>query len=122
MQQIEMNFVKVAEVFTGRGPQNAKTAREIAKILNCSIRDVTAMVNQERREGYPILANTSGEHAGYYLAETREQVYGFCGGLEHRAKEMHKTKKALMKALKDLPSEADIAGRQQPPPAITYRP
>ena len=120
MEQIPMSYHSIAEVFTGRGPKNAKTAREIAAILNCSVRDVTAMVNQERRAGTPICANTGGEHPGYYLPETREQVLAFCASLERREKEIHKTQKALRKALSQLPSAEEYGKRKQPPPS--YRP
>lgn len=113
MQQIEMNFGKVAEIFTGRGPRDAKTSREVAKILNRSIRDLTAILTQERREGHAMLA-------GYYLTETREQVYRSCRALERKGRGIH-TQKAQRKAIQYLPAAGDIAGRPQPPPITPYR-
>lgn len=91
-------MLKIAD-FLGTGAAEAKTGRELANYLNCDIRDVTEAIERERREGQPICAET-GSNPGYYLAGSSEELKNYCIKLEHRANELKKTRRALLKALK----------------------
>lgn len=86
-----------------KGEQNAQTGREICTLLNISMRDLTAAVERERRDGQPICAST-GSNPGYYLAADREEMQRYCNSLMRRAGEIHKTRKACIKAMAALPA------------------
>ena len=85
------------------GADNAKTGKELCKILNLKPRDITLIVERERREGKPICASSNGNNPGYYLAATQEEMQSYCKSLFHRAGEIHKTRRACLKAAENLP-------------------
>ena len=85
-----------------RGEENAMTGKEICKILDISIRDLTASVEQERREGKPICASVK-KPFGYFLAATKDEMHRYCRSLKHRADEIHKTRIACTKTMEGLP-------------------
>ena len=83
------------------GRENARTGRELARVLNCDIREVTIQVERERRKGRPICAAT-GENPGYYLAANDEELEVYCNQLKSRAVELFKTRQALIKTLQQI--------------------
>jgi hypothetical protein len=83
------------------GAENARTGKELASILGCDLRDITATIERERRKGKPICAG-SGENPGYYLAADAEELEQYCGRLKHRAKELYKTLGALQNSLNNV--------------------
>ncbi len=87
-----------------KGEKNAITGREICNLLGLTMRDVTAAVEKERREGWPICANT-GSNPGYFLAETQSEMDRYCRSLAKRAGEIHKTRKACLATIPSLPAE-----------------
>lgn len=97
----------IAEMLT-EGKENARTGREIRAILNISARDLTQAIERERRDGQPICAST-GRNPGYYLAATKGEMQRYCDSLFRRAGEIHKTRKACIKAMKNLPEEQEGA-------------
>ena len=88
---------------TGAG--NPTTGRELADLFSCDIRNITERIESERREGYPICANSNGGNAGYYLAADREELDTYCRRLNKRAGELHKTRKYLLKAMEQMPNQ-----------------
>ena len=86
------------------GKENARTGKDLARALNCDVRDISAKVEKERRQGQPIIASCDPENPGYYLAESAEELQQYCNKLHHRAGEIHKTRRALLKAAGDLPA------------------
>lgn len=87
------------------GKENARTGRELAAMTGATVRQVTAQIERERREGLPICAG-SGANPGYYIAENRETLQKYCEQLKHRAIELFKTRQALIRVLKQI-AEAD---------------
>ena len=87
------------------GEENALTGRYISSLLNIKSRDVTAVIQRERKEGKPICANT-GDNPGYYLAADKEEMLTYCKSLEHREAEVRKTRLACLKTVKGLPDKA----------------
>lgn len=85
------------------GAGNALTGKEICGLLNITARELTAKIEQERRQGKPICAST-GSRPGYYLAATREEMQRYCNSLRHRAGEIHKTRRACIKTIDTLPA------------------
>ena len=86
------------------GANNARTGRELCELLNITARDLTAAIERERRAGKPICAAT-GKTPGYYLAANQAEMQRYCRSLWHRAGEIHKTRRACLKTLEDLPAE-----------------
>lgn len=81
------------------GRENALTGRELATMFNCDIRVITQQIEKERREGHPICA-ASGENPGYFLPADDEELETYCNRLKNRAIELFKTRKALVKVLR----------------------
>lgn len=94
------------------GAENTRTGKELAKQLNCDIRTITEQIERERREGQPICANPTGENAGYYLAETPEELENYCNRLYHRGGELFKTRRALLVALDNLRKQKEQEAAQ----------
>lgn len=88
------------------GAENARTGKEICSLLGISARELTAVVEQERRHGKPICAST-GNPPGYYLAATQQEMQRYCDSLKRRAGEIHKTRRACIKAMDTLPNESE---------------
>lgn len=86
------------------GKENARTGKDLANVLNCDVRDISAKVERERRKGQPIIASCDPENPGYYLAATAEELQEYCSRLHHRAGEIHKTRRALLEAAQGLPA------------------
>lgn len=84
------------------GRENARTGRELARILNCDIRQVTGQIEKERRAGRPICAAMGGENPGYYLAADDDELQDYCDRLKGRAVELFKTRQALIKILRQI--------------------
>lgn len=86
------------------GAENARTGKEICKLLNITARDLTAAIERERRQGRPICAST-GNPPGYFLAAHQGEMQRYCKSLLHRAGEIHKTRRACIKTIERLPAE-----------------
>ncbi len=84
------------------GAENARTGKEICKLLSITARDLTAAIEKERRMGQPICAST-GSNPGYYLAINQAEMQRYCRSLLHRAEEIHKTRNACVKTIERLP-------------------
>lgn len=86
------------------GRENARTGRELATVLGCDIRDITAQVERERRAGQPICA-AMREPAGYFLPANADELERYCNLLHKRAGELYKTRRALIKVLEQIRDE-----------------
>ncbi len=84
------------------GAENAISGKQICQMLDINARDLTQAIERERRAGVPICASTSAPH-GYYLAANQEEMQRYCNSLFHRAGEIHKTRRACLKAMEGLP-------------------
>lgn len=95
------------------GAHNAQTGRELCKLLQISARELTAAVEAERRAGNPICASTDPAAPGYFLPADKEELKRYCSSLFRRAGEIHKTRRACLKALDTLPDGLeDIEGME----------
>lgn len=85
------------------GAGNALTGRELCKILNITPRELTQAIERERRAGRPICAAT-GKKPGYFLAANQEEMQRYCRSLWRRAGEIHKTRRACLDSMTNLPA------------------
>jgi len=90
------------------GAENAQTGKEICKLLNVTARDLTSAIERERREGKPICASTDSKSPGYFLAADKEEMEHYCRSLNHRAGEIHKTRRACLQTIDNLPAREDV--------------
>lgn len=84
------------------GADNARTASELCEYLGITLRELTAEIERERRNGVAICAST-GSNPGYYLAANQEEMQQYCNRLSHRIKEIHKTREACLNTINTLP-------------------
>lgn len=90
------------------GRENARTARELARVCNKTTREITIQVERERREGRLICAAT-GSNPGYYIPESPGELQRYCDQLKGRAIEIFKTRQALVRVLRRISEEGGRA-------------
>ena len=88
--------------FLKRGKQKAIPSKQLAKMVGCkNVRDLRALVSQERQQGAVILS-TSRNGGGYYLPANTEEVQEFIRTLDARARHTFLALRSARKYLKDL--------------------
>lgn len=85
---------KVSDLL-GRGQENAVSRRHLEKLTELDGRTVRRMIERERREGVPILADNA---TGYYLPATEHEKAACVRSMRHRAGEIMKTARAIERA------------------------
>lgn len=76
-----------------RNEENPLTGTQLATLTGLPKREVEAIIQRERRQGFPICATSRG----YYIAETPEELDRFCAKLKRQAIEIFKTRQAMIK-------------------------
>ncbi|MDU3680961.1 MAG: hypothetical protein E7G07_13145 [Flavonifractor plautii] len=82
---------KVADLLS-HGRENAIPRRELEKLTGLDGRTVRLMIERERREGRPILADNA---TGYYLPATEHERAACVRSMRHRAGEILRTAQAI---------------------------
>lgn len=77
------------------GRENAIPRRELEKLTGLDGRTVRLMIERERREGRPILADNA---TGYYLPATEHERATCVRSMRHRAGEIMKSAQAIEQA------------------------
>ena len=77
------------------GRENAIPRRELERLTGLDGRTVRLMIERERREGSPILADNA---TGYYLPATEHERAACVRSMRHRADEIRKTAEAIDRA------------------------
>ena len=77
------------------GRENAIPRRELEKLTGLDGRTVRLMIERERREGRPILADNA---TGYYLPATEYERAACVRSMRHRAGEFMKSAQAIEQA------------------------
>ena len=103
--------IMIAE-YLEKGVDNAKSGRELCALLGITARELSKAVEVERRQGQPICASSNGEKPGYYLAANKQEMHNYCRSLWHRAGEIHKTRRACLQTMGDLPGELLTDGKR----------
>lgn len=85
---------KVADLLS-HGRENAIPRRELEKLTGLDGRTVRLMIERERREWRPILADNA---TGYYLPATEYEKASCVRSMRHRADEIRKTAEAIDRA------------------------
>ncbi len=82
-----------------RGRVGALTTRDLSQITGKQPREITRAICAERRAGAPILSDPG---AGFWLAETGDELRKCSAALHRRAGQIHKTARALEKIVRGL--------------------
>lgn len=81
--------------FLLRGQKNAVSLRQLEALTGWNGRTVRLMIQRERLNGVPILADNQ---SGYFLPATQEEQKQCVRSMRHRAKEILKTATSIEKA------------------------
>lgn len=88
--------------FLKTGKDNAVPSKVLAKMVGCgNVRDLQALVSQERQQGAVILS-TSRNGGGYYLPADAEEVREFIRTLDARARHTFLALRSARKYLREL--------------------
>ena len=82
---------KIADLLS-HGQENAVSRRHLEKLTGLDGRTVRLMIERERREGVPILADNA---TGYYLPATEHERAACVRSMRHRAVEIMRTARAI---------------------------
>lgn len=85
-----------------RGREHARTAGELAILLDCDPRDISRAIERERRDGYPIAADCCNGAKGYYIPMNKREMIAYCNRLENRVRTIKNTLSACRKAARKL--------------------
>lgn len=90
-----------------KGRRNAIKGKDLAKMLGLELRNMTSIIEQERREGKLICASCEYDSKGYYLAETMSELLDYLTTYKGRGLDIFKTSATMMKAAREtlLPLE-----------------
>lgn len=86
--------MKLSELLlTGRA--NAVPGRDLVRLLGLhDLRELTQIIEKERRAGEPICASVSAPH-GYYIADSPDELRRYLHSLQRRKGEIGRTLAAL---------------------------
>lgn len=93
----------------GRG--GAITGATLVQLLNLKdLRELTQMVEAERRAGIPICATTDSAAPGYFLADSPEELQAYLSSLDRRLHKIRQTRQRLEDALCRLTDQERLHG------------
>ena len=96
--------------FLPSGKENAVPGWKLVEILGLKdLRDLTQLVERERRDGSPICASTGAEK-GYYLADGPEELEDYLRSLNRRVKNINRTVVHLEDTLSNMTGQQRLGG------------
>ena len=82
------------------GHENAITGSELIKLLGLErLRDLTMLIERERRQGSAICASVNAQQPGYYLASSPTELEAYIQSLNRRIKNIEVTRLHLRQTL-----------------------
>lgn len=84
----------IIERLLSPGAENALPLRHLVKLTGLPARQVRQLIQAERLQGAPILADN---HSGYFLPGTPRDVEEFARSMRHRAKEIIRAANAVQR-------------------------
>lgn len=93
------------------GKQNAISGQDLVTILNLKdLRELTQLIERERRDGLPICAATDQNCPGYYLADGPDELEQYIGSLSRRIHNISRTMTHLEDTLNRMVGQDRMAG------------
>lgn len=97
--------------FLLRGKANAITGGKLVEMLELKdIRELTQLIEVERRSGSPICATTDSNRPGYYLAADAAELKGYMNSLDRRISNIGQTWKHLEATLLRMTGQEKMGG------------
>lgn len=93
----------IIERYIPDGQQNAISQRQLAAVLQCSLRDVRLMVEQARRQGVPICSSCDAINGGYYMPQNKAEAKVYIFMQNHRIESALAARQAVIDTLEKLP-------------------
>lgn len=88
------------------GLGNAISGESLVNMLRLkNLRELTQLVERERRDGSPICASTDKRHPGYFLATDADELALYIKALDRRLHNVGLTRKYCAKTLKKMQDE-----------------
>ncbi len=87
-----MSLSKILIMALEPGKENAKTRKELSKLLSVSDRNLRVIIADLRALGVPVISNT--DKGGYYLPATKEEASEYIKSMNNRAINTFKSVKA----------------------------
>lgn len=88
------------------GRNRAITGAELVRLLDLKdLRELTQMVEAERRAGIPICASTDSAAPGYFLADSPKELQAYLSSLDRRLHNIRQTRQHLEDTLCRLTSQ-----------------
>lgn len=92
----------------GYGAMYAVTGEWLSKTLGCGMRDVTQMIERERRAGAPICASCNPARPGYFLASEPGELALYLASLDRRLRNVATTRRHLQDTLDRMEGQETI--------------
>lgn len=90
----------IVSAMLSHGRENAITGQALVDLLGLrSGRELTKLIEVERRTGSPICASLNSRNPGYFLAETSEELKRYIASLDRRIREVSMTRSCCIKTL-----------------------
>ncbi|MCP1110330.1 hypothetical protein [Ohessyouella blattaphilus] len=100
------NLTFVIEPLLPLGKENAISTKALMQALQCSERELRAIVSRERQNGAIICSAATG---GYFKPSTRKELKDFCENLESQAITILRTLRSARKILKETEGQLSIS-------------
>lgn len=93
------------------GKDNAITGGKLVEILELKdIRELTQLIERERRAGLPICASTDQTRPGYYLAAGTAELEAYINSLDRRLHNVSQTRRHLESTLLRMTGQEKMGG------------
>lgn len=102
--------MRVSELLQ-EGRENAVQGHKLVKLLELKeLRDLTQLIEAERRAGFPICASTGQGNPGYYLAADAAELEKYIGSLDRRLHHVGQTRRHLEATLLKMTGQGKLGG------------
>lgn len=82
------------------GKENAIPGRDLVSVLGLKdLRELTQLVERERKEGSPICATTDAKKPGYYITDDPTELAAYIKSLDRRIKNVGETRQRMEETL-----------------------
>lgn len=110
LDEVRGGFQLKASDFLLHGAENAITGDSLVREMGLAdLRQLTAIIERERKEGVPICASCVCDR-GYYLAETPAELEEYIKSLDRRLKNIRLTRTACDETLRRMSGQCQFNG------------
>jgi len=94
-----------------KGKENAIPGKDLVELLELKdLRELTQIIERERKDGHPICASTDSNFPGYYLADGPDELWDYIKSLGRRLHSIGITRKHLEDTLDRMTGQGRVEG------------